>query len=194
MKSGGKTFWRLKTVLPVVMTVVGAMTSYAQLGEKYYVIKMYDHVKEMTFEVKSSTELKALEKECRLEARCWGKALTLTQKEWKKIKGNERTSFPRGSVTRKKFVKASSPYASEEKAAEKLSKYMDNVVKKQERDKEREAERKERKNKGKPDEKKEKKRQAREEKRKALYANARALFETQLTELMAEATRPAKEE
>lgn len=196
MKSGGRTSYRLKAVLLVVMTVVGAMTSHAQLREKYYVVKMYDHAKEMTLEVKSSSELKALEKECRFEARYWGKALTLTQKEWKKIKGNERTSFPRGTVTQKKFVKASPACASEEQAAEKLSKYLDSVARKKERDEEREEKRKEKEKEkeGKSYERKEKKRKAKEARKNAFDADARYLFDTQMTELMEEATRPAKKE
>jgi len=88
-------------------------------AEKYVVCKIFDHSHVATYEVKSMTDLKTLKNEIDQENKAFGRALAITDREWKKNKDNTGT-FPRSAISQRE-VKEMGTYSSDAEANKKMA-------------------------------------------------------------------------
>lgn len=139
---------------------------------KLYLVKTTDRSGEQEYKLISPEELKALQNELAMEAKCFEKALNLTEKEWKKDEETSKKPFPASAINRRK-VEELGFFTDEKKADEKLSRYQKKDTGKPKDDK-----------KNVPNDERSKKLAEREAERRQLAEKARQLFEAKLAEIM----------
>jgi hypothetical protein len=141
---------------------------------KLHLVKITNRAGEEEYKLISSEELKSLQNELVLEAKCFEKAMNLTEKEWKKDEDTAKKPFPASAINKRK-VEELGFFTDEKKAEEKLARYQksSDEKKKEKEDKKRPG-----------NDERSKKLAEREAERLQLEEKARQLFESKLAELM----------
>ena len=142
-------------------------------SESILIVKLYDRAKEITYKLMTPEEYKALQKELKLEAKLYQKAVTLARKEWQANKETAKKPFSMSAIPLRKATVKGMPYIDREKADDKLAKYEDKEFEKTDKKK---------KSKGKLTKREEKKAKHAREK-EYINQQIRALFESKLDEL-----------
>jgi len=88
-------------------------------GASYLVVKITDHKKEDSYKVMTRQEYYNLGAEIAEEGRCWDKALSATEKEWKSNPDTSKKIFPRNLLCPKRIT-ISHQFEDANKAAEKV--------------------------------------------------------------------------
>lgn len=171
---------KLTTVLAIMLLI--SISTPLLAGEKFFVAKIYDHEKNITYQVVTPEELKQIEQECRNEERYLAKAVAAAEKMWKKNEETAKITFPRSAVSPKKITPGIQ-INSREDADAKLTKYQDSIAEKAARE---EEAAKKNKKKG-PATAGDERKIARENAKDKIETEARAMIESQLSQLIEEA-------
>lgn len=174
----------MRSLLLSLVIVVVSVTAFGQGAEKFFIVKVTDHAKKTTYELKSAEELKALEKECKLETKLWPKALVMAEKAWKANEANKE-AFPKSCGAPKSFSATGKPYTDKAEAEEKLYKFLNKIAEKDEEEAKMLEKMTKNKNPGME------KRLVKEKDKEKVEFEARALIESQLAQLMESAPAPA---
>lgn len=121
----------------VLCVALGAATA----GEKYYVVKVTDHARAMTYRVLSEDEYKGLLSELRLEAKLHTRALSLAQEAWKAKPETAKETFPRAAIAMRKATTTGRVYADQAEASAKVQAYQEQTLDKMVKDEERQKDR-----------------------------------------------------
>lgn len=139
---------------------------------KLHLVKITDRSGEEEYRLISPEELKSLQNELAIEAKCFEKALNLTEKEWKKDEETAKKPFPTSAINKRK-VEELGFFTDEKKADEKLARYQKRDTEKPKDDR-----------RNVPNDERSKKLAEREAERSQLAEKARQLFEAKLAEVM----------
>lgn len=103
-------------------------------GESFAVVRVTDMMREETYQVLSSDELKQLQKQLQLEERNFPKAVAQAGEEWRKDELNKTTPFPGGRLSPRKIIGQPEVFPSRDKADERVGQYEDREAKKRARE------------------------------------------------------------
>lgn len=170
----------MKKLIPAMLICL-CITAVCAAGqqEKILLVKVCDRAKKLSYELMTPNEYKTLQAEIKAESMLSTKAMMLAQKEWKANEETKKKRFPRSAISLRKATILGQPFKDRQKADDKLYHYQDKAEEKEDRDKEREKKKIAGKSKEKIAKAEEKVRE-----REYLYDQARAIFESKLTELL----------
>jgi hypothetical protein len=159
----------------------------AGMGDKIYLVKIADHDKKVTYEIKSLAELKALQSEIMAENKYFQKALATARKEWETDEETAKKPFPSAAIGQRQVSTVGQPYDDRDKAQAKLDGYISRTSEKEAEEEKKEADR----TKGQDKDQLKKERQEAEA-RKKLEASAVDLVRSKLDELKGVSAPAAK--
>jgi len=101
------------------------LASIATTGESVQVVKLVDYTGAVTYELKTTAELRILQKEIREEAPLAQKALDATKKAWRADPEHGRAPFPGSAIVARQALAMGAPITDSQRADAKLAEYQD---------------------------------------------------------------------
>jgi hypothetical protein len=107
----------------------------------FHVVRITDFDKKEATQIMSDEEMKTLQKDIKVEAALYPKAVEAARLTWAKDETMKGKVFPKTSLSMRKMDLVGQPYPDEEKAQKKIDQLLDSQEKKEQRDMQRERQR-----------------------------------------------------
>jgi|GEM_PF-3132623 len=127
------------TILVAAIWASLALVGKAALGEKFFVVKIADFDRSVSYQVLTSDELKSLENQIAAELKVYPKALGMAKKAWEADADLRKRPFPSSAVSPRQVQRIGMPYTDRAKAEAKLEALLKHASEREEEERAKEA-------------------------------------------------------